>query len=63
MVTDMTHSYAHLREDIREIRAELKDIRHELNRSKGFIGGMAWTFGALGVAVQFAVQWLRGGGN
>ncbi|MBI1362716.1 MAG: hypothetical protein GC134_01925 [Proteobacteria bacterium] len=59
----MTHSYAHLVEDIREIRTELKDIRREMNRNKGFIGGIAWAFGALSIALQIIIQWVKGGGH
>jgi len=56
----MAHSYTHLLEDIREIRSELKDIRREINRNKGFVGGIAWAFGALSLAIQLVMHWLKG---
>lgn len=40
-----------LRGDLKELEKNQKDILKELSRYKGFIGGVLFTFSALGAAI------------
>ena len=40
-------------EEIRLVRADVKELRGELQRYKGFVGGVAWSLSALTALVGF----------
>ena len=45
-----------LRDDLKELEKNQKQILTELNRYKGFIGGVLFTFSALGAAIT---AWIK----
>ena len=57
-----TELYLNLNDDIKEIRKDIKDLRQEITRYKGFIGGVLWAAGALSVGAQFLITWIKKGG-
>jgi hypothetical protein len=48
-------------EEIRYVRADVQDLRDELNRYKGFVGGVMWCMSALTAMVGFAWGALTNG--
>lgn len=47
--------------EVRKIAAEVKGLREELERYKGFVGGVAWCLSALTALVGFVWGTLNGG--
>ena len=41
-----------------QIISELKQVRSEINRMKGFIGGVAFVFTSIGTAVGIAISYF-----
>lgn len=56
----MPHSYAKLIKEIQDIRGEIHELKEEMTRYKGFLGGVMWTCAALSACVHLVLQWLRG---
>jgi len=56
----MRNNYTIIINEIHDIRAEIKELREEITRYKGFLGGVMWSFAALSAAVHFVLQWIRG---
>lgn len=46
-----------------KIIAELKEIRSEFNRMKGFIGGVAFVFSGIGVAAGLVISYFSNFGH
>lgn len=49
-------------QEIKEIHLEIKEIRHEVTKYKGFVGGVVWTVSALTLAIQLVYNYLKGHG-
>jgi hypothetical protein len=47
--------------ELRKIAGEVRALRDELERYKGFVGGVAWCLSALTAFVGFAWGMLSGG--
>lgn len=56
----MPNNYSTLISEIQDIRAEIRELKQEITRYKGFLGGVMWTFAALSACVHIVLQWLRG---
>lgn len=56
----MEHFEQIMREELRDIRTDIKELRHEITKYKGFIGGVIWTFAAVSTAAHFLINWLKG---
>jgi len=50
-----------LRDELKDIRLDIRELRREIHRYKGFLGGVMWTFAAIAACVQFIFLWLKGG--
>ena len=51
----------HIFAELKEIRQDVQALRLEIDRYKGYAGGVFWVLGAAFTAVQFLFSWLRGG--
>ena len=47
--------------EIASIRREVSQIHHELQRYKGFVGGILWAIAAASAALQVALKWIHRG--
>lgn len=56
----MPNQYATLISEIQDIRSEIRELKEEVTRYKGFLGGVMWTCAALSACVHLVLQWLRG---
>ncbi len=48
--------------EIRHIRDDVQELREELHRYKGFVGGVVWCFSALAATVGFVWGAISGTG-
>ncbi len=46
--------------ELKEIRSEIKELKQEFSRYKGFLGGVLWAASATGAAVVFLINWIKG---
>lgn len=49
-----------LKDELKEVRKDIRELRAEVTRYKGFVGGVLWTGAALFAFFQFMVKWLGG---
>ncbi|HEX2858690.1 MAG TPA: hypothetical protein VHP58_00570 [Alphaproteobacteria bacterium] len=49
--------------EIRQIRFEIRELKEELQRYKGFVGGVAWCLSALTAVVGFVWGTLSSGSH
>jgi hypothetical protein len=49
-----------LKDELKEVRKDIRELRQEVTKYKGFVGGVLWTAAALFAAFQFIVRWLGG---
>ena len=54
---------AEMKEDRAEFHSAVSDLRDEITRYKGFLGGIAFLFSCLLAAAGLAKGWLFGGGK
>lgn len=47
--------------EVRELRADVQGLKQELQRYRGFVGGVLWCIGALGAVVGFVWGLVWGG--
>lgn len=45
--------------ELRLIRQDIRQLRAEVTRYKGFTGGMIWSVGILSACLGMIVAWLR----
>lgn len=55
-------SVGELMAEMRLIRNDVQDLREELHRYKGFVGGVVWCFSALAAVVGFVWGMVSGPG-
>lgn len=55
----MRNNYAIIINEIHDIRGEIRELKLELSRYKGFLGGVMWAIAALSTGVHFILEWLR----
>lgn len=56
----MNHNNDHLWQLLTEMRQEIKELRQEVNRYKGFIGGVLFIVNALWAAGLFVYSYFKG---
>ncbi|MFZ2587889.1 MAG: hypothetical protein WAZ18_07230 [Alphaproteobacteria bacterium] len=49
--------------EVRALRSDLQDLKEELHRYKGFVGGVMWCMGALSAAGGFVWGLVTGHGG
>ena len=49
-----------LKDELKEVRNDIKELRREVTQYKGFVGGVLWTGAALFTVFQIIVKWLGG---
>ena len=50
-----------IKEELKDIRNDIKELKQEITKYKGFVGGVLWTGAALIAVFQFAYKWINGG--
>lgn len=46
-------NFSELVEEMRGLRADVQDIKHEMERYRGFVAGAAWCFATVAGAIGF----------
>ena len=46
-------------DELKVIKQDIHEIRQELTKYKGFIGGLIWTLAALLTAVNLFIEWVK----
>lgn len=49
-----------LKDELKEVRKDIRELRQEVTKYKGFVGGVLWTAVALFACFQFAIKWIVG---
>lgn len=52
-----------IRIELKDIRRDIRELKQEVTKYKGFVGGVMWTGAALLAAFQFFYKWLSNGGS
>lgn len=52
-----------IHQDLKEIRLELRQLRQEITKYKGFVGGVMWAFAALSATLTFVFGLFQGPGE
>ncbi len=48
-----------LHQEIKEIRKDMRSLREEITKYKGFVGGVFWCFAAFITAANFAFTYIK----
>mgnify|MGYP003639574993 CR=1 FL=1 len=46
--------------ELKDIRNDIRDLKQEITKYKGFVGGVLWTGAALLAAFQLVYKWISG---
>lgn len=49
-----------LRNELKEMREDIREIHHEVTKYKGFVGGIVWSVTAVLAALQVFYNWMKG---
>jgi hypothetical protein len=49
-----------IQDELKDIRIDIRELRREIHRYKGFLGGVMWSFVAMAACVQFIFLWIKG---
>lgn len=45
-----------LKDELKEVRKDIKDLRQEVTKYKGFVGGVLWSMAAVFAVFQFIIN-------